>query len=459
MIPPCKSLVILGWQLRKLTNEMGNVLDPHDQVMFDLGRATGATSLLQCAWVYNRPLDIDRLRRFHEELQRGSLSRRIERSPLPFGRHRWVSPDDSCAFEIATSARPREQFDAWLQEQANTPLDPEHEPGWHLAAFPFTDGGAGLSLVISHCLSDGVGLCEALADAARGHHHPRRWPAARSRRRWQALREDARQTARDIPAFGRAGVAAVRLARRRWRAGSPSGLPATPPAPLDGADEPISLPVVTIFVDADEWGARAHSLGGTSNSLLAGVAARLAQRLGRITADGSVALRMPVNERVAHDPRANANSNVDIAVDPAFGSGDLRGIRAAIKQALTRHLEVPDEERAMLSLVPLLPKRLIRVAPDATSVVSSNLGVIDPAAGQPDGADADYFAMRILYPGVTTSILHRIGGLQMLVSGQAHGHVFVSAIAYQPDGPNSNDLLRQNLLSALNDFSLTGAHL
>jgi len=106
-----------------------------------------------------------------------------------------------------------------------------------------------------------------------------------------------------------------------------------------------------------------------------------------------------------------------------------------------------------------LAKRLIRVAPDATSVVSSNLGVIDPAAGQPDGADADYFAMRILYPGVTASILHRIGGLQMLVSGQAHGHVFVSAIAYQPDRPNSNDLLRQNLLSALNDFSLTGAHL
>ena len=82
---------------------MGNVLDPRDQTMFDLGRATGATILVQCAWVYNRPIDIDGLRQFHDHLQRGRLSRRIERSPLPFGRHRWVSPDGSSDIEIVAS--------------------------------------------------------------------------------------------------------------------------------------------------------------------------------------------------------------------------------------------------------------------------------------------------------------------------------------------------------------------
>src|SRR5262249_10147318 len=158
----------------------------------------------------------------------------------------------------------------------NTPLDAEHGPGWHLAVLPFTDGGAGVSLVISHCLTDGVGMCEALTEAASGRQDPINWPAAASRPRWQALREDARQTVRDIPGIDRAVVAAARMARRdRDRAGS-----ATPPAPTAGADERVTLPTATIFVDADEWDARAHSLGGTSNTLLAGLAARLAQRVG-----------------------------------------------------------------------------------------------------------------------------------------------------------------------------------
>src|SRR5262249_33102557 len=103
-------------------------------------------------------------------------------------------------------------------KQANTPLDSEHGPGYHLAVLPFTDGGAGVSLVISHCLTDGIGLCEALADAAFGRDDPISWSPAASRRRWPALREGTRQTARDIPTIGRAMVTAARLARgsRRW---------------------------------------------------------------------------------------------------------------------------------------------------------------------------------------------------------------------------------------------------
>ncbi len=192
--------------------------------------------LLQCVWVYDRAIDIDGLRRFHHHLQRGRLSRRIERSPLPFGRHRWVSPSDQPDLEIVATPRPREEFDAWLSEQANTTLDAEHGPGWHLAVLPFTDGGAGVSLVISHCLTDAVGLCEALTDAASGRHDPINWPAAGSRRRWRALREDARQTARDLPGIGGAVVAAARLARRnRGSAGSTALLNAGSPAPPAGA--------------------------------------------------------------------------------------------------------------------------------------------------------------------------------------------------------------------------------
>ena len=79
---------------------MNNVLDLVDQTFFRVERAAGVTNVIQCVWVYNRPIDIDGLRKFHHHLQRGRLSRRIERSPLPFGRHRWVSPGDQSDLEI-----------------------------------------------------------------------------------------------------------------------------------------------------------------------------------------------------------------------------------------------------------------------------------------------------------------------------------------------------------------------
>jgi len=444
---------------------MSNVLDLFDQTFFDFERAAGVTSLGQCVWVYNRAIDIDGLRRFHHHLQRGRLSRRIERSPLPFGRHRWVSPSDQSDLEIVATPRPREEFDAWLSEQASLPLDPEHGPGWHLAMLPFTDGGAGVSLVVSHCLLDGIGGCLAVVEAACGYDSATNWPAAASRPRLRAVREDVRQTARDIPGIGRAVVAAARFAsRNRGRGGDAmppiSKPPTMRPAQPAEADERVTLSRATVFLDADEWNARAQSLGGTSNALLAGLAARLAQRVGRVTTDGSVSLAIPVNTREADDTRANAITNVDATVDPAPAATDLREIRAAIKQALMRQREVPDERWPLLPLVPLLPKRLARrlvgvATGGATSVVSSNIGAAPAAANRPDGTDADYVAVNSLYSGLTKATMHRTGGVLALLSGSVQGRVFVSALAYQPGRPNSNDDLRQHVSGVLSEFSLT----
>jgi hypothetical protein len=251
------------------------------------------------------------------------------------------------------------------------------------------------------------------------------------------------------------------MARRNLgRAGTATSPVSKPPSPTAGADERVTLPTATIFVDADEWDARAYSLGGTTNTLLAGLAARLAQRVGRVTVDGSVTLTLPVNERTAGDTRANAITNVDITVDPAPATRDLSEIRAAIKQALIRSQEETNERWELLHLAPLLPQWLVRrcvgvSANGAASVVSSNLGVVNPAAYRPDGTDADHFVMRPLGPGVTKAIMHRLGGLLVLLSGRSHGRVFVSVLAYQPDRPNSNDDLRRQISSALSDFSLT----
>lgn len=433
---------------------MSDVIDLYDQSQFLGQRATGATNLLQCVWLYDRTVDLDGLRRFHHHLRHGPLARSVERSPLPFGRHRWVSPRRVSELEIAATPRPRALFESWLAEQANVALDAEHGPGWHLAVLPFTDGGAGVSLVVTHCLTDGVGLCTALADAESGRHSLIRWSAAGSRPRWQTLYRDAGQTLRDIPAIGRAVVVVAKAIRQRQDSAAP--------AEAYGSDEAVTLPTLTVFVDADQWDARAAALGGTPNTLLAGVAARLAQRVGRLTADGTVALTVPVNERMAGDTRANAITNVDFAADPTPTNTDLRPLRAAIKDALTRAATSTNERWQVLPLVPLLPQWLVRrwvglSASGAASVIASNLGAIDVAALRPDGTEADYFAMKSLAPGVTSAIMDRLGGLLTVLSGRTDRHVFVSVLAYQQGHSNSTSELRQHLSAVLSDFSLTAA--
>ena len=410
-------------------------------------------------WTYDRSVDMDGLRRFHDHLLRGRLFRHVERSPLPFGRDRWVSPNIAPTIEIAP-ARTREEFGAWLREQAHTPLDYEQGPAWHLAVLPFGDGGTGLSLVISHSLTDGVGFSTALADAASGQGDSITLPPARSRRRWTALRQDARQAVRDTSSVGPAIVAAARMA---WRSRREAAC-APESAPISVPDEQVDIPAATVFIDMGEWDARAEVLGGTSNSLFAGFAAKFAQRVGRVTAgppvDGLATLSMPINQRTDGDTRANAVGNIDLTVDPTKVAADLRELRAAVKQALIRAQDVTDEKYALLPLVPFLSKRLVKKMVDvaggcSTNICSSNLGDVDEAVSRPDGTEADSFSMRCLYPRVTRATMHRAGGVVAMLSGRVNGQVFISVLAYDPAHPGSNRQLQETIFSTLADFSLT----
>ncbi len=74
-------------------------------------------------------------------------------------------------------------------------------------------------------------------------------------------------------------------------------------------DSDAALPNVTIYIDLDQWDARANALGGNNYSLMAGIAAKLGERLGRRRAeDGAVTLMIPRSERALGDSRANAVS-------------------------------------------------------------------------------------------------------------------------------------------------------
>src|SRR3712207_5529342 len=97
-----------------------------DQLLFLGQRATGQELAMQAVWVYGRPVDTDGIRRFHENFGYGLFGRRIERSPLPFGRHRWVSALGPAADLDIAEPRPRSELTDWADERTQLPLDPEY---------------------------------------------------------------------------------------------------------------------------------------------------------------------------------------------------------------------------------------------------------------------------------------------------------------------------------------------
>ena len=259
---------------------MSNVLDLVDQTIFRVERAAGVTNLIQCVWVYNRAVDIDGLRRFHHHLQQGPA--------VPPHRTLTVAVRPPSLGLAQRPARARDRRDASAARRIRrlARRAGQHPTGCR-ARTRMAPCGAAVHRRRRRGELGRLTLPHRRRRALRGRWRTRlaatttqsAGPLAESRRRWQALREDARQTVRDIPAIGRAVAAAARFVRRNRGTGLVSH--AAYRAPPAGADELITLPTATIFVDADEWDARAHSLGGTSNTLLAALAARLAQRVGR----------------------------------------------------------------------------------------------------------------------------------------------------------------------------------
>jgi hypothetical protein len=432
-----------------------------DQASFLGLRALGYGALVQFSWIYNRPVDVDGLRRFHRYLGYGLLGRRVERSPLPFARDRWVfsrGPED---LEIAETPRPRADLNAWTYERACLPLDPEYGPNWHLGVLPLEDGGTAISLVTSHTVVDGLGILQAITDAANGRIRYLAYPPPGSRTRGRALLQDGRQTFASAPELARALAATVRLARDR-RTDVASSIASAPPSPrLAGDDRPVAVPSLTAYVDLAEWDARAKSIGGNSNTLLAGFAGRLGVRMGRICDDGTVTVSLPISDRSENDTRGNALVFPVVSVDSTHLSSDLGEIRVKFKQALADLAETSEELLAPLPLTSMTPKWLARRAAGMglgaadLPIGCSNVGVMDPAVSRPDGSDADYASGRLIEPGINKRTLERIGGQLFLVSGRDRRKIWFSINAYLAGRANSQDALREVTSETFAEFDLT----
>lgn len=435
-----------------------------DQGLFAGHRAAGLNLVIQCVWIYEHAIDFAELRRLHRNLSHGLLGRRIERSPLPFGRARWVLDSGPSDIDVADCARPRNELSDWADERSQLPIDVEQRRGWQFGVLPLTDGSTAVSLVLSHYLLDGLGLALAVVDAKLGNPAALGYPLPRSRTRWRAVVEDARHTARDVPDVARAVVVAAKMARRarhdlaRSQASRPVKLRA-----CEG-DDPIVVPAAWIQLDAADWDARAKELGGTSKTLVAGFAAKFAEHVGRRRdGDGLVTLHLPMNDRTEGDTRANAMSIAVVRVDPARVTTDLRDLRAEITRALTTLRETPDEALQLRSLIPFTPKQALKRMVDAgftdpdVPMLCSNLGDFDPLVCRLDGTYGELVMTRATGQHVTRQWLDQTGGQMTLQSWSTGGSkIYLTINAYQPGAENTKQALQELAQRTLAEFDLTG---
>jgi diacylglycerol O-acyltransferase / wax synthase len=437
-----------------------NTLAYIDQGSFLALRALGRGPLIQFTWIYEHPVDVDGLRKFHANLGRGLLGRRIERSPLPFGRDRWVAAPGPAVVEIAARDRPRDEVWTWADDRLRLPIDPQRGPSWHLGVQPLTGGGAAVTLVVSHSVGDAKAINISIDDAVQGVGRELGYPPPGYRTRRQAVLEDARQTVRNVPEMAKAVVSAARVARAE-KEGLATSMKSGSKQRTAGRVGQVVVPNAVAFFDVEHWDERARDLGGTSNSLFAALGARLGQILGRVGDDGMVRLSLPVSERDSGDTRANALTEASVMADPTKVTTDLSDLRRDIKQALTSLGEAPNELLGPLALVPLTPAVLVRrlegmVQQVGSPIGCSNIGELDPTINRPDGSDASYLTIRMLEPKVTTKVLDRMGGLLFLVSGRVHGRVFVTIASWVVGGANTKEALRDSVRQALADMALSG---
>lgn len=438
-----------------------------DQAFFSGHRAVGQRELMQVGWVYD-DLDIDGLRRFHHHLAHGLLGRLIERSPLRFGRYRWVINPHPPEIDIAESARPRAELGDWLDECSQVPIDPESGPGYRLSVLPLTDGTTAATLVMSHNVLDGIGGVVAVAEAILGTTRDLGYPPPRSRTLPRAVLQDAGQTARDAPEVARAFVAAIKEARRRRhdvaRAQAPRPA-ATRAVQTSDADDPVVVPGVWIHLDANDWDACAKTLGGTSSSLAAALTAKFGEHMGRRHPDdGDIKMQLLVNNRTEGDTRAVAVQFAPVSIDPANVTTDLSDTRAAIKKALKTLRETPDQSSQLAPLTPFTPQRtwkqLIDYALDDPDhpAVCSHLGDIGSVVALVDGTQCKYGYARGTSQHLTRRWLERMGGeLQLYIMYvPALAKVSVSVLAYQLGAENTRPALRELAERTLAEFGLTG---
>lgn len=433
-----------------------------DQAIYLAHVSLGQHAVIQVLWRYLRPVDMDALTRFRDNLAHGHLARLIRPALLPFGRHQWAgAPPPSDALAAAEPPLAPRAMQAWADAQVALPLDPVRGPAWALTIQTFTDGSTVVSLVASHCIADGLTIAAAVSDAVRGERRlptsPGYWEAQRSA---TTLGAELQRMVRDAPATFRA---LGELARTAYTSLGTSKTSAASPVVAAADDQTVVFPSAFIRVPTLVWDAKARSRGAGRLTLLAAITAAFAEALGRVRGD-DVTLLFPVNQRegLSHTGGNDvALATLKVRVDELRGR--LDALQRRLQATLLRTRRKPNRLAAMLPLVPFVPRRAFSAASHLAlgaladlPVTCSNLGDLPSDVFQIDGNASDRICFRGIDRPVARRAIEARQGVATLFAGVIPGFVALSFVAYQPGVVTEPRHLRALVKGLLADYELAG---
>jgi hypothetical protein len=411
-----------------------NFLCYADQGSFLGLRALGRGPVLQFTWLLAQQPDEVAVSQLNARLAQGLFARLLQRSPLPWGRHRWernMTPPPVVWFSHSHHGRHLQQL---RRQMLDLDVDPERGPGWRLVVQPFEGGGCALSVLVSHTVADGKATVQTIADAVAARHLdcgylPAAW-------RWSPLRllRDSAESLRELPGVGRAVMALM----QRQRSATATSVHTSTGRQRGGrgaSGQAVDVPFVPLVIAADDFEVRALELGVAANTLLAALAVQLAHRMGRVDASGRVKLVLPVSDRQPDDDRGNALRAVTLLVEPETCVANPRLLQRELRSRLTELLRHGDELSPMLPLLPYVPlwlaRHLERMALGSDLPVGcSILGALPSEMERPCG-EASFLQISLL-ERYTTADLDRLGGLLFLVCHRMGGRIFVTVSGYEP---------------------------
>ena len=432
-----------------------DVLCYMDQGSFVALRALGRGPVVQVTWFYDRAIDEAAVREFSERLSGGLLGRLLQRSPLPWGRHRWLANPVPGPVTWFRDPLPRERLPELRRLLLDLPVDPERGPGWRLAVQALEGGGCALTMLVSHTIADMHALSNAIADAMADRRLDCGFPAPSWRWSPVMLARDSVESLRALPAVCRAVAALVRRSRKR---------PASPPrsrvrTSRDDVGPVVDVPLVQVTIDAEERQKRASDAGISSNTLIMAFAARLAFRLGRVDASGRVKLVLPVSDRHSGDRRGNALRSIAVMADPEACCNDPHALQRDLKAALAALVRNGDDFSPLFPLIPYVPlwlaRRLEREAlGEDLPVGCSLIGELPPDLHRPCG-EASFLQVSLL-ERYTAPELERLGGVLFIACYRVGDRLSCTVSAYMPGRVTSRAELMPVVRDALADMDLGG---
>ena len=432
-----------------------NFLCYMDQGSFLLLRALGRGPVLQFTWLLAQQPDEAAVIQFNARLAQGLFARLLQRSPLPWGRHRWVRNMTLPPVMWLSHQHHGEHFHHLRMQMLDLDVDPETGPGWRLVVQPLEGGGCALSVLVSHTVADGQAIVQTIADAVAGRHldfgyQPASW-------RWSPLRllRDGTESLRELPGVGRALMALMQR-QRSATATSVDTSTGRQRGEHGASGQAVDVPFVSWDM-GDIFDARALELGVAVNTLSAALAVRLAHRMARVDASGRVKLVLPVSDRQPGDDRGNALRAVTLLVEPETCLANPRLLQRQVRSRLTELRRHGDELSPLLPLLPYVPlwlgRHLERMVLGSDLPVGCSLQGALPSELESPCGEASFLQVSGLVR-YTTADLDRLGGLLMVGCYRFGGRYFVTVSGYAPGRITVRSELTPLVQDALVDLGL-----